>query len=82
MTFSVGDHVRPIPGWDKDIISESGRHSALPSGRVVAVEPWGKGQVIQIEGHRSKWCAGCFEHSETMTAHADETGHSPLVKQP
>lgn len=54
MAFEVGDRVEPRPDW-------RGTADRVPTGTVVKVVPWGKGQVLYVEGERRPFLSGCFQ---------------------
>lgn len=55
--------VKPKAGWDTRVALAAGMQYPLPSGRVTTVAPFGKGQVIKIDGYPFM-LAGCFELDE------------------
>lgn len=55
--FAIGDSVKPKPGWQHDE-----RDRVVPSGRVVKVVAFGKGQLVYVEGDDKKaFISGVFE---------------------
>ena len=52
--IAIGDHVKPLSHWEH-------HPNQLPSGRVVATAPWGRGSAIWVEGNHRAWASDCFE---------------------
>lgn len=60
-TFAVGDRVKPKRGWDTYVALAAGQLPPLPAGKVLKVAPYGKGQVLYVEGDKRAFLSGCFE---------------------
>lgn len=57
MTFHVGDLVKPKREWTRDE-----RDRVIPTGRVTRIVPWGKGQLLYVEGdERRPFISGVFD---------------------
>lgn len=64
MPFSVGDTVKPKPGFDRRINSPVMNCHPYPSGEVTKVEPHGQGQRVFVGRDVTPYPGGVFEKVE------------------